>query len=91
MSKMFTSLELSPEQFLHLQAAAKEYMLDPKHPERRSCVAKKGQPDTDMVRLKLFGCVQSFLEDEGWGEKCFGVNSEGAADRKVRWPQMKHK
>jgi hypothetical protein len=32
---MFSSLEISPENFLHLQAAAKNYMLDDEHPERR--------------------------------------------------------
>jgi hypothetical protein len=91
MSKLFTSLELSPEQFLHLQAAAKAYMLDPDHPERRDCVGNRDRADTDMVKLKLFGCVRSFLEDEAWGSNCWGENSEGADIRKLRWPQMKNK
>jgi hypothetical protein len=91
MSKLFTSLELTPEEFLHLQAAAKVYMLNPDYPERRDCVGNRGRTDTDMVKLKLFGCVKSFLEDEGWGERCFGSNAEGAESRKLRWPQMKNK
>lgn len=91
MSKLFTSLELSPEDFLHLQAAAKAYMLDPDHPERRDCVGSRGRGDTDMVKLKLFGCVKSFLEDEGWGDKCFGDDAPGAAVRKLKWPHMKNK
>lgn len=91
MSKLFTSLELTPEQFLHLQAAAKVYMLDPNYPERRDCVGNRGTTDTDMVKLKLFGCVKSFLEDEGWGERCFGSNAEGGESRKLSWPQMKNK
>jgi hypothetical protein len=91
MSKLFTSLELTPEQFLHLQAAAKTHMLDPNYPERRDCVGNRGRTDTDMVKLKLFGCVKSFLEDEGWGERCFGTNAEGAESRKLKWPQMKNK
>lgn len=91
MSKVFTSLELSPEQFLHLQAAAKNYMLDEKHPERSDCVGGKKNMDTDMTKLKLFACVKSFLEDEGWGERCFGENAPGAEKRKFKWPQMMNK
>jgi hypothetical protein len=91
MSKLFTSLELSPEDFLHLQAAAKAYMLDPEHPERRDCVGNRGRGDTDMVKLKLFECVKAFLTDEGWGDKCFGENAQGAETRKLKWPQMKNK
>jgi hypothetical protein len=91
MSKLFTSLELNPELFLQLQAAAKTYMLDPDHPERRDCVGNRGRGDTDVVKLKLFGCVESFLEDERWGEKCFGDSAEGADQRKLRWPKMKNK
>lgn len=91
MSKLFTSLELPPGLFLHLQAAAKTYMLDPMHPERSESVGNKGKSDTDMVKLKLFGCVSDFLEVEGWGEKCFGRNSERAQHRKLIWPDMKTK
>ncbi|RDL40539.1 uncharacterized protein BP5553_00518 [Venustampulla echinocandica] len=91
MSKLFTSLHIGPEQFLHLQAAAKAYMLDEKYPERSECVGSKSKGDTDMVKLNLFGCVEAFLEDEGWGERCFGPNSVGAKERKLKWPQMKNK
>lgn len=91
MSKLFTSLELTPEQFIHLQAAAKNYMLDDSYPERRECVGSRGRGDTDMVKLKLFECVKSFLEDEGWGEKCWGPDSDDAENRKLKWPQMKNK
>ncbi len=90
MSKLFTSLEVTPEQFLHLQAAEKAYMLDPDRPERRDCVGSRGSSNTDMVKLKLFSCVESFLE-EGWGEKLFGPNAEGATSRKLKWPQMRNK
>jgi hypothetical protein len=91
MSKIFTSLELIPEQFLHLQAAAKAYMLDKSHPERISSVGTRSRGDTDMIKLKLFECVRCFLEDEGWGERCFGESAPGAENRKSRWPQMKNK
>ncbi|KAJ4286303.1 hypothetical protein N0V90_013337 [Kalmusia sp. IMI 367209] len=73
MSKLFMSLQLSPESFLHLQAKAKAYMLDPAHPERQSCVGNRGKSDTDMVKLKLFNCVRDFLAD-GVGECFFGEN-----------------
>lgn len=91
MSKLFTSLELTAEQFLHLQSAAKAYMLDPNHPERGDCVGNRGRGDTDMVKLKLFACVKSFLEDEGWGARCFTDEVVGGKFRKLKWPQMKNK
>jgi len=91
MSKLFTSLEVTPEQFLHLQAAAKNYMLDKSYPERRDCVGNRGKGDTDMTKLKLYGCVNNFLQDEGWGERLFGENAPEASQRKLKWPLMKNK
>jgi hypothetical protein len=91
MAKVYTSLDLSAEQFLHLQAAAKKYMLDEKHPERSDSVGNKGKSETDLVKLKLFECVKSFLEDEGWGEKCWGASAVGAETRKLKWPEMMNK
>jgi hypothetical protein len=76
MSKLFVSLQLAPENFLQLQAQAKAYMLDPEHPERQACVGNRGKGDTDLVKLRLFGCVKDFLVD-GAGERFFGVGAEG--------------
>lgn len=73
MSKLFMSLQLSPESFLHLQAAAKSYMLDPTYPERQECVGNRGKGDIDLVKLRLFNCVKEFLDD-GVGEHFFGEN-----------------
>ncbi|KAF1958851.1 hypothetical protein CC80DRAFT_21328 [Byssothecium circinans] len=75
MSKLFISLQLTPENFLHLQAQAKTYMLDPAHPERQNCVGNRGRGDTDMVKLRLFNCVRDFLDD-GVGEQYFGEGVE---------------
>lgn len=93
MSKLFTSLELTPEQFLHLQAAAKSYMLDPAHPDRYNCVGSKAKVDTDMVKLKLFNCVEVFLEEKGWGDRCWGENSERDPSKtwRLRWPESRNK
>ncbi|RHZ61141.1 uncharacterized protein CDV56_106645 [Aspergillus thermomutatus] len=93
MSKLFASLELSPENFLHLQAAAKAYMLDPKHPERRDCVGQRGKGDTEMVKLRLWNCVRHFLEVEGNGERFFGENvvNEGMGPRAYVWPRDQQK
>lgn len=93
MSKLFSSLELSPENFLHLQAAAKAYMLDDNHPERRDCVGQRGKGDTEMVKLKLWNCVRHFLEVEGYGERFFGENvvNEGMGQRQYVWPRDQHK
>ncbi|KAL9623786.1 MAG: hypothetical protein Q9160_002017 [Pyrenula sp. 1 TL-2023] len=89
MSKMFTSLEISPENFLHLQAAAKNYMLDPAYPDRRDCVGQRGRGDTDMVKLRLWNCVKDFLGKEGNGERFFGENTinEGMTGNKYIWPR----
>ena len=93
MSKMFTSLQLSPENFLHLQAAAKGYMLDPAHPERRDTVGQRGRGDSEMVKLRLYNCVKNFLEAEGHGEMFFGDNTvnEGMGPREFAWPRDQHK
>ncbi|KAF2440729.1 hypothetical protein P171DRAFT_435498 [Karstenula rhodostoma CBS 690.94] len=80
MSKLFMSLQLSPESFLHLQSEAKSYMLDPAHPERQSCVGNRGKGDTDMVKLRLFNCVREFL-DGGAGERFFGETSASKRQR----------
>lgn len=92
-SKMFSSLEISPENFLHLQAAAKNYMLDDNHPERRDCVGQRGKGDTEMVKLRLWNCVRQFLEAEGNGERFFGENvvNEGMGPRSYIWPRDQHK
>ncbi|KAF2691872.1 hypothetical protein K458DRAFT_473545 [Lentithecium fluviatile CBS 122367] len=75
MSKLFMSLQLTPENFLHLQAQAKSYMLDPAHPDRQSCVGNRGKGDTDMVKLRLFNCARDFLNN-GVGGQFFGENVE---------------
>ncbi|EFR02020.1 hypothetical protein MGYG_05022 [Nannizzia gypsea CBS 118893] len=89
MSKMFASLGLSPENFLHLQAAAKQYMLDENHLERRDCVGQRGRGDTEMVKLRLWNCVRDFLNREGNGLRYFGENVEGAdaGPNKMIWPR----
>jgi len=93
MSKLFSSLELSPENFLHLQAAAKGYMLNDDHPERRECVGQRGKGDTEMVKLRLWNCVRHFLEAEGNGERFFGENvvNEGMGPRTYIWPRDQQK
>jgi hypothetical protein len=80
MSKLFISLQLSPENFLHLQAQAKLYMLDPAHPERQNCVGNRGKGDTDIVKLRLFNCVRDFLNN-GLGEHFFGEHAEVPGER----------
>jgi hypothetical protein len=90
MSRLFSSLHLPPEEFLHLQSAAKTYMLADDHPERRDCVGQRGKTDSDMVKLKLWNCVQLFLDQEGNGEKFFGANARKADNedgaRSMTWP-----
>ncbi|KAI8938080.1 hypothetical protein NX059_005751 [Plenodomus lindquistii] len=82
MSKLFMSLQLSPEDFLQLQAQAKAYMLDTTHPERQSCVGNRGKGDTDMVKLRLFNCVRDFLNDKA-GEQFFGEHVAKPGEREA--------
>jgi hypothetical protein len=80
MSKLFMSLQLSPENFLQLQAQAKSYMLDTTFSERQNCVGNRGKGDTDMVKLRLFNCVRDFL-NSGAGEQFFGENVEKPGEK----------
>jgi len=80
MSKLFSSLQLSPENFLHLQAAAKKFMLDPEHPERQTYVGNRGKTDGEMGKLDLHKCVRKFLETGGWGQKYFSEDAPPPGD-----------
>lgn len=92
MSKLFTSLELSPEGFLQLQSAAKNYMLNDAHPERRDTVGQRGKGDSELVKLRLWNCVKDFLENEGNGDRFFGPNVPGDEGklRTMFWPSHKN-
>ncbi|KAI9706173.1 MAG: hypothetical protein M1820_004934 [Bogoriella megaspora] len=89
MSKLFLSLEQSPESFLQLQSDAKAYMLDATHPERQDCVGNRGASDTDIVKLRLFNCARDFLEEDERGLRFFGedVPGEGGKQRTWVWPR----
>lgn len=92
LGKVFSSLELAPENFLRLQAAAKAFMLDEAHPERRDVVGhKKNSGGSDLAKLNLWNCVEEFLLMHGYGEKYFapgaGADIPGAPQRTLCWPQ----
>lgn len=93
MSKLYASLELSPENFLRLQASAKGYMLNNAYPDRRDCVGQRGKGDSELVRLKLWNCVRDFLEHEGHGKSFFGVevSGEDGKTRSMIWPNDKNR
>jgi len=91
LGKVFTSLELAPEAFLRLQNAAKNYMLSDEFPERRDVVGhKKHNNNNDQAKLKLYQCVEDFLQQDGTGEKFFGhpanVDVPDAPPRTFFWP-----
>lgn len=92
MSKLFTSLELSPEAFLQLQSAAKNYMLNDAFPERRDTVGQRGKTDSELVKLRLWNCVKDFLENEGNGDLFFGpqVAGDEGRVRTMFWPSHKN-
>lgn len=92
LGKLFNTLELSVEAFLELQNAAKDFMLDDNHPERRNVVGyKKSNINNDIAKLKLWNCVDEFLRLENVGEKFFGhqvnINTPEAPVRTFFWPQ----
>lgn len=91
LGKVFNSLQLAPENFLRLQNAAKAFMLDEAHPERRDVVGhKKHMGGADVAKLNLWRCVEDFLSGHGYGAKFFGpgVGSDipGAPQRSISWP-----
>lgn len=90
MSELYQQLQITPDQFLHMQAAAKEYMLDKDHPERLECIGKKGKGNMELGRLKLYDITGSFLENEGWGKKCWGPDAPRASERTIVWPEAKN-
>ncbi|KIX01555.1 uncharacterized protein Z518_09281 [Rhinocladiella mackenziei CBS 650.93] len=92
LGNVFASLELAPENFLRLQAAAKAYMLDEAHPERREVVGHRKNPGvTNVAKLNLWNCVEEFLSGQGNGEKYFapgaGEDIPGSPPRTMFWPQ----
>ncbi|KIV86019.1 hypothetical protein PV11_01661 [Exophiala sideris] len=92
LGRVFTSLELAPENFLRLQNAAKEFMLDDTHPERRDVVGqKKNTGGADVAKLNLWNCVEEFLSLHGYGERYFapgaGEGIPGAPQRTLYWPR----
>ncbi len=92
LGKVFSSLELAPENFLRLQTAAKDFMLDEAHPQRRDVVGhKKNAGGTDLAKLNLWNCVDEFLSVHGYGERYFapgaGTDVPGAPQRSLFWPQ----
>ena len=92
MSKLFSSLQLSPENFLQLQSVAKGYMLDESFPDRQDTVGVRGKGDNELVRLRLWNCVNDFLEAQGNGNRFFGagVPGEDGAQRTMIWPGDKN-
>ncbi|OAL37462.1 hypothetical protein AYO20_03311 [Fonsecaea nubica] len=92
LGKVFASLELAPENFLRLQTAAKAFMLDEAHPERREVVGpKKNAGGSDLAKLNLWNCVEEFLSVHGYGDKFFaqgaGEGIPGAPQRSIFWPR----
>lgn len=86
MASLFVSLQITAEEFLQLQAAAKDFMLDPEHPDRYETVGGKEKGDTDMVKLRLFSCVKTFLDDT-WGERLWGKGATEPERQTLRWPE----
>lgn len=96
LGKVFTSLELAPESFLKLQNAAKEYMLTDEHPERKDVVGhKKHNSNNDQAKLKLYQCVEDFLQQDNNGETFFGhsvsLNDPEAPPRTFFWPEDRNR
>jgi len=96
LGKVYASLELAPETFLRLQAAAKAFMLDPAHPDRRDVIGhKKHSGGADVAKLRLWNCVEEFLTLYGHGQTYFGRGAgqgiPGAPPRTMFWPEDSQK
>lgn len=96
LGKVYASLELAPENFLKLQSAGRDFMLNPTHPERREVVGhRRHSGGTDVAKLKLWNCVEEFLRDEGNGDTFFGAEAgqgiPGATERTMFWPEDSQK
>ncbi|KAG9236687.1 hypothetical protein BJ875DRAFT_482075 [Amylocarpus encephaloides] len=89
-SELFLSLQVSIEQFVNLEGAAKDFMLDENHLERRECVGKTKKANNIAIQQQLIACVECFLLNEGWGEQCWGVFSEGRNQSNILWPADKN-
>ena len=92
LGKVFTSLELAPDSFLKLQSAAKDYMLNDEHPDRKDVVGHKKQSgNNDQAKLKLYQCVEEFLQQDNNGEIYFGhLANTSDSDVPIRtffWPE----
>lgn len=93
LGKVFASLELEPEQFLQLQSTAKSWMLNDEHPNRRDVVGQKRNQNNnnDAAKLRLYSCVEAFLEDNNNGETFFGHSAASSTpnvpSRTFFWPE----
>jgi len=81
----YSQMQINTEQFLNLQKAAREYMLDEDHPERMDIIARRGSRETDAIKLKLYTIVKSFLEDGGWGEEFWEENVPRGPGKTMTW------
>lgn len=80
----FNQTGMSTEHYNEFKVAAKIFILDLDHLERRNIVGSKGGLDTSVVKHNLINTVWEFLKDEGWGERAFGKDSESGAT--LKWP-----
>ncbi|KUJ20922.1 uncharacterized protein LY89DRAFT_778568 [Mollisia scopiformis] len=92
MKEIYKELEVTPHEYLELQNAAKDYMLDPQHPDRLECVGSKVRKP-GLTKMKLHQCTLAFLRDEGWGDYFWGSEAPGASlpDRKLIWPEKSNR
>lgn len=92
MSSVFFDLELGIDEFVQIQAAAKQYMLDPNHPDRDQCV-NPNRDEFSNTKLKMWETCKAFLEDEGWGERLWGADAPyiDEPERTLKWPNDKNK
>lgn len=85
-AEQLVSMQISAEWYLQIQAAAKEYMLDVRYPERMGAVGFKTRAGADSS--DIFNCCLKFLEQE-WGENCWGIMADFYEGRTLLWPKNK--
>jgi hypothetical protein len=84
--EVFTSLKLTTEDWVRLEAEAKDYMLDETHPERQACVGQRANVTANDTKLQLFKTVQQFLAS-GAGIHYFGRSDDDEPGSKWVYPR----
>ncbi|KAG8623805.1 hypothetical protein KVT40_008781 [Elsinoe batatas] len=87
LASLYSELQLTPENFVACMDAAKAFMLDPAHPERKNCIGSRTKGDNVNMKLELTKLTTQFL-DEGSGARFFRPSSDPPGDPNGTFAQV---